>query len=440
MLKRKFYDVLIKWKASHGRECLFVKGARQIGKTFIIDQFGRRNYSSYISLNFIINKDDSRIFGNDLQANAIFAAISAVHPHFRLVPGDTLIFLDEIQSCPRARTALKSLAIDGRADVVASGSLLGLTFLDDEHQRERSQESIPVGYEKHVSMRPLDFEEFLWAKGYDECTIGNLRDSFARCESVPTVVNDRFLSLFREYLAIGGMPEVVSTFIRENNFGMAYEVQAKIVDANLDDIARYAAKTDKPKIRACYLSLPEQLARENRKFKYSAVASGGSARKFSSSIDWLRESALSIQCFNTSETRIPLNVYRIGDTFKMYLTDVGLLTAMMGFRAKKDILDNTLVGFAKGGLYENAIAEQLVSRGYVPYYHQKSPGLGEIDFVIEHESGAVPIEVKAGRNTSSSFDAMLKRNDVAFGYKFITGNVGRVGKKITLPHYMSMFV
>ena len=236
------------------------------------------------------------------------------------------------------------------------------------------------------------------------------------------------------------MPEVVSTFIGANNFGMAYEAQSKIVDANLDDIARYAAKTDKPKIRACYLSLPEQLARENRKFKYSAVASGGSARKFSSSIDWLRESALSIQCFNTTETHVPLNVYRVGDTFKMYLTDVGILTAMMGFRAKKDILDNTLVGFAKGGLYENAIAEQLVSRGYTPYYYQKSPRQGEIDFVIEHESGTVPIEVKAGRNTSSSFDAMLKRDDVAFGYKFITGNVGRVGKKITLPHYMSMFV
>ena len=178
MLRRKFYDTLAKWKASHGRECLFVKGARQIGKTFIIDWFGRENYSSYISLNFIINRDDSRIFGDNLQADAIFAAISAVHPDFRLVPGDTLIFLDEIQSCPRARTALKSLAIDGRADVIASGSLLGLAFLDDEHQKERSQESIPVGYEKHVAMHPLDFEEYLWAKGYDENAIGLLRDSF----------------------------------------------------------------------------------------------------------------------------------------------------------------------------------------------------------------------------------------------------------------------
>ena len=245
MLKRKFYNTLAKWKVAHGRECLFVKGARQIGKTFIIDQFGRENYASYISLNFIINKDDSRIFGDNLQADAIFAAISAIHPDFRLIPGNTLIFIDEIQSCPRARTALKSLAIDGKADVIASGSLLGLAFLDDEHKVERSQESIPVGYEKHVAMYPLDFEEYLWARGYDENAIGFLRESFDRCESVPTVINDKFISLFREYLAIGGMPEVVSTFIGANNFGMAYEVQSKIVDANLDDIARYAAKTDK---------------------------------------------------------------------------------------------------------------------------------------------------------------------------------------------------
>lgn len=325
-------------------------------------------------------------------------------------------------------------------DVIASSSLLGLTFLDDEYQQEQAQESIPVGYEKQVVMHPMDFEEFLWARGYNENVIGILCEAFTSRSAVDTVINDKFLALFREYLAIGGMPEVVSSFVSENNFGLAYEVQSKIIYANLDDIARYAAKTDKPKIRACYLSLPEQLARENKKFKYAAVASGGSARKFAASVDWLREAALSIQCFNTTEPRVPLSVYRRGDTFKMYLTDVGLLTAMMGFRAKQEILDNTLGGFAKGGLYENAIAEQLVSRGYTPYYYQKSAQLGEIDFVIEGERGLIPVEVKAGRNTSTSFDTMLKRADVALGYKFINGNIGLIGKKLTLPHYMSMFI
>ena len=440
MLKRKFYDTLLKWKASHGRECLFVKGARQIGKTFIIDYFGRENYSSYVYLNFIANRGDSRIFGDDLSADALFRGISAAYPDFRLVPSKTLIFLDEIQSCPRARTALKNFALDGRADVIASGSLLGLTFLDDEYKRERAQESVPVGYEKQVTMLPMDFEEYLWARGYGEDMIGFLRECFVRREKVQTSVNEKFQSLFREYLVVGGMPEVVQTFVSKNNFGQVHEVQTKIVNSNLDDIARYAAKADKPKIHDCYLSAPEQLARENRKFKYASVAPGGSSRKFAGAIDWLRESALALQCFNTTDTRIPLSVYRKGESFKLYLSDVGILTSMMGFPVKREVLENTLTGFAKGGLYENAVAQQLVARGYAPYYHQRMPQAGEIDFLIEGESGVVPIEVKAGHTSSLSFDRMLERTDVPFGYKFVTGNVGVVGKKVTLPHYMTMFV
>ena len=172
MLKRKFYDTLLEWKASHGRECLLVKGARQIGKTFIVDYFGKTNYSSYLYLNFVLNKDAAGFFGDNLDADVIFKKITAHYPRFRLIPGDTLVFLDEIQSCPRARTALKSLAIDGRADVIASGSLLGMNFLDDGLDKDRAQESIPVGYENQMVMRPLDFEEYLWALGYDENAIG----------------------------------------------------------------------------------------------------------------------------------------------------------------------------------------------------------------------------------------------------------------------------
>lgn len=440
MLKRKFYDFLMEWKSSHGQECLLVKGARQIGKTFIIDYFGKNNYSSYLYLNFILDKTAAECFGDNLSADEIFKLISIRYPRFRLVPGDTMIFLDEIQSCPRARTALKSLAIDGKSDVVASGSLLGLTFLDDGLDKDRAQESIPVGYENQVIMRPLDFEEYLWALGYEENTIGILRESFQNLTSVSTPINDKFLSLFREYITIGGMPEVVSTFINDNSFSRAHDVQVRIKNSNLDDIARYAAKAEKPKVRACYLSLPSQLARENKKFKYSAVAGGGSARKFGNSIDWLRESALAIQCFNTTTPAMPLSVYHTNDCFKMYVSDVGILTAMIGFEVKKAIVDNTITGFAKGGIYENAIVQQLVSRGYNPCYYQKNSSVGEIDFLIENDKGVVPIEVKAGRTSSESFNRLLEQKDVKFGYKFIRGNVGRVDKKITLPHYMTMFI
>ncbi len=440
MLKRKFYDSLLQWKSSHRKECLLVKGARQIGKTFIIDYFGKNNYSSYLYLNFILDKTAAGCFGDDITAGEIFKQISARYQRFRLVPGDTMIFLDEIQSCPRARTALKSLAIDGRADVIASGSLLGLTYLDDGLDAERAQESIPVGYENQVVMQPMDFEEYLWAIGYDENVIGNLRESFQSLTPVAAPINDRFLSLFREYIAIGGMPEVVDTFIADNSFSRAYEVQTRIKNSNLDDIARYAARHEKPKIRACYLSLPSQLARENKKFKYSTVASGGSSRKFGNSIDWLRESALALQCFNTTTPTAPLSVYHDKDCFKMYVSDVGILTAMIGFDVKRTIVDNTIKGFAKGGIYENAIMQQLVARGYNPCYYQKNSSVGEIDFLIEGKGGVVPIEVKFGRTSSESFDRLLEQSDVAVGYKFIRGNVGRAGKKITLPHYMSMFV
>ena len=440
MLKRKFYNQLVQWKSSHSQECLFVKGARQIGKTFIIDYFGKQNYTSYLYINFILNNEATRIFEGSLEADTIFKTISAYYPNFRLTPGKTLIFLDEIQACPRARTALKSFAIDGKADVVASGSLLGINFLDDGLEKERSQESIPVGYEKHMTMLPMDFEEFLWALGHTENSIGILRESFENLTQVPTSINDKFLQLFREYITIGGMPEVVNAFVQGNSFSLAFEVQEQIKNSNLDDIARYAAKTEKTKIRACYLSMPSQLARENKKFKYSEVERGGSARKFGNSIDWLRESALAFQCFNVTIPELPLNVYRENGCFKMYATDTGILSAMMGFNVKRAIVENTLKGFAKGGLYENAIAQQLISRGYNPHYYQKSSSVGEIDFVIERHGSIIPIEVKAGHTSSTSFDNLLNSKDTEIGYKFIRGNIGRAGKKVTLPHYMSMFI
>lgn len=442
MLRRKFYGKLLEWKASHSRECLLVKGARQIGKTFIIDYFGRQNYASYLYINFLFNPEYRDIFAGSLEASEIFKSISIQFPNFRLIPGETLVFLDEIQSCPRARTALKSLAIDGRADVIASGSLLGINFLDDEERRsaDRRTESIPVGYERQILMHSLDFEEYLWAAGYGDDAIGILREAFDNCSPVPTAGHEKMSRLFREYLVNGGMPEVVSRFFETGSFGEAHETQTKILASNLDDIARYAPNTEKPKIRACYLSLPAQLARENRKFKFSAVEHGGSARKFGNSVDWLRESSLALQCRNLVDTSMPLSVYARPDIYKMYVSDVGILCAMIGFQVKKSIVDNTLKGFAKGGLYETAIMGQLVRLGYQPFYYMPKSNQAEVDFLIERHGAVTPIEVRAGNEASRSFDRLLERDDIETGFKFINGNVGRSGKKITLPHYMAMFI
>lgn len=442
MLKRKIYKVLQDWKASHKQECLLVKGARQIGKTFIIDRFGKENYTSYLYLNFIANPDYIQIFEGSLEAEDIFRTLSLYFPQFRLLPKDTLLFFDEIQTCPRARTALKTLAIDGRADVIASGSLLGITFFDEDaaSAQQRRQESIPVGYERQLMMHSLDFEEYLWTKGYDESLLDSLREAFITRTPLPVAQNEKLHALFREYIVNGGMPDVVNTFIETNNFAEAFDVQTKILNSNLDDIARYAITPEKPKIRSCYLSLPEQLARENTKFKYATVERGGSARKFSSSVDWLKESSLVIQCHNLREATLPLSVYQQQDSFKLYLSDIGILCAMMGFTVKQAILNKTLTGFAKGGLYENAIASLLVRRGYTPYYYMPKSNVGEIDFFIEGECGVIPIEVKASNDTSKTFNRILEREDISFGYKFVDGNLGQFGKKITLPHYMAMFI
>ena len=440
MLKRKFYDTLVNWKNNHGKECLLVKGARQIGKTFIIDKFASENYESYLYINFITNPEHCRIFDGNLEAKELFMRLSYTFVDFKLIPGRTAIFLDEIQNCPNARTALKPLALDGSADVIASGSLLGLTYLDDGLARERESASIPVGYERQVTMYSLDFEEYLWAVGFRPEMISHLKDAFGSLTPVDPVVNEKMLRLFREYIAIGGMPEVVNRFIAENSYSAAYDEQTKIIASNLDDIAKYAPTADKPKIRACYLSIPSQLARENKKFKYATVEHGGTSRKFGSSVDWLRESALCLQCHNVETPELPLNVYHKPDCFKLYAADVGTLSGMMGFEVKKAIIENTLAGFAKGGLYENVIMSLLVRRGFAPAYFMPKSNQSEVDFLIEKDGGVVPIEVKAGNNATASFNAILERPAISCGYKFVDGNVGRVEKKITLPLYMVMFV
>ena len=440
MLKRKFYNTLLEWKKSHRKEGLLVKGARQIGKTFIIDRFARDNYTSYLYINFIDNPKYREIFSDSIEADDLFKKLSIWFPDFKLIPGDTAIFLDEIQNCPRARTAIKPLAIDGRADVICSGSLLGLTFLNDEFKQERQEESIPVGYERQLTMHSLDFEEYLWAIGYRPEVIDNLRDAFVSLTPLDDVINDKMESVFREYIAIGGMPEVVSDFLSENSFSAAFRQQEMIIKSNLDDIAKYAPTTEKPKIRACYLSLPRHLARENTKFKYNDVTPGGSFRKFGNSVDWLCESSLAYRCHNLEQPVMPLNVYHKLDCFKLYSSDIGTLTGMMGFDSKKAIIENTLEKFAKCGIYENAIMCQLVRNGFSPAYFMPKANVSEIDFFIEKDGATIPIEVKAKRGSSTSFDTQLKRQEVPYGYKFTAGNLGKVGKKITLPHYMAMFI
>lgn len=432
MLKRKFYNKLLDWKKNKDKSCLLVKGARQIGKTYIIDYFGRQNYQNYIYINFIESPKVSDIFEGELSANEIYKRMTLVFPEIKFIEKDTLIFLDEIQQCPNARTALKFLAIDNRYDVIASGSLLGISY--------REVTSIPVGYEIQMEMHSLDFEEYLWAIGYEEDAILILKEYFDKLEKIPDVVHKEMIKNLREYISIGGMPAVVKKYIENRHFGEVQIEQQKILDSYFDDISKYASNTEKPKVKNCYLSVPKQLAKENKKFQFSVVEKKSTARKYENSIEWLRDANLVRLCYNVNTPEFPLNAYEKEDQYKMYISDIGLLVAMYGFEMKKAIIDDDLTGNAKGGIYENLIADILTKRGYKLNYYRTENGSIEVEFLISKEVKVIPIEVKANQGSTISLNEMLKRKDIPFGYKLISGNIGVNDKKIVLPLYMAMFL
>ena len=437
--RRKFYDRLLRWKVEKHQECLLVKGARQIGKTFIIEKFGHEQYESFLEFNFVLDPEACSIFDGSLKAEDLYRKISAYDATRRLLPGRTLIFLDEIQECPNARTALKSFALDGRYDVVASGSLLGIKHKNKKSRTKSEPKSIPVGYERQVVMHSMDFEEFLWARGVTEDAITALKEFHDAMEPVPDAVNRRYTDLVREYMIVGGMPAVVKAYVEAGDFGPVQDEQNKILASYIDDIHKYADSTDIPKIEACYRAIPRILAKDNRKFKYAEVEKGGSERKYGASVDWLCDAALASKAVNVTVAELPLNAHVLDDRFKLYLSDIGLLSAMYGAETKRLLYSGKLVGNAKGGLYENLVAGIIERVGLPLFYFKTEDGSREVEFLVERDGGVVPVEVKSSNGATVSLNELLDKPGVPQGYKFVDGNVGVVGKKRTMPHYMAMF-
>ena len=397
-----------------------------------MDYFAKENYQSYIKINFIETPKLKEIFNGELTSSEILKRISLSLADIKFIKGSTLIFLDEIQECKEARTALKFLANNDDFDVIASGSLLGISY--------KEVSSIPVGYETHLMMYPLDFEEFLWGVGYDKQAILNLKSFFDNKEIIPKVIHENMLKLIREYIAVGGMPAVVNTYLASKNFSEVHNEQQKILDSYFDDISKYASTTEKPKVKNCYLAIPKELAKENKKFKFSTVEKKATARKYKNSIEWLRGSNLVNLCYNVSTPSFPLNAYEKLDMYKIYLNDIGLLIAMYGFEMKKAIVDDTLEGPIKGGIYENLLSCMLIQLGYKLYYFRNDNGSTEIEFLISKETKIIPIEVKAKKGRTLSLDKILSLNEIPYGYKFSANNIGIIDKKITMPVYMAMFL
>ena len=431
MLQRKMLQTLVDWKNSKKNECLLVKGARQIGKTFIIDKFGKENYKTYIYINFFENPDLKTIFDGSLEADEIYKKMSLLFLNVEFVPGETLIFIDEIQECPNARTALKFLAQDNKYDVITSGSLLGINY--------KEVPSIPVGYESQIEMHSLDFEEFLWAVGFNEQVISYVKEYFDHLEKIPESMNARMMKYLREYIVIGGMPAVINRYLETNNFGEVQKEQDKIISSFLEDISKYASMTEKPKTRNCFLSIPRQLAKEYKKFQFSVVEKNATARKYTNSLEWLRDANLLRFCFNVSTPSFPLAAYEREDQYKIYMNDIGLLTAMYGFEIKKEIIDNTLKGPVKGGVYENLIADIFIKKNIRLNYYKSDNSSQEIEFLLNSAGSVTPVEVKSGNGPSLSLNNLLLNPDIKTGYKLVSGNIGQVEKKITLPLYMAMF-
>lgn len=431
MLNRKAIRTLSNWRKNKKDECLLVMGARQVGKTYIIDKFGRENYQKYIYINFLEKPELKAIFEESLEACEIYKKITLFFPNTEFIPGNTLIFIDEIQECPNARTALKFLALDNKYDVIASGSLLGISY--------KEVPSIPVGYEKKLEMHSLDFEEFLWAVGHNEQTIDYIKEYFYNLEKIPVSMHDRMMKLLREYIVIGGMPAVINRFLETNNFNDVQKEQDKILDSYLDDISKYASMTEKPKAKNCFLSIPKQLAKEYKKFQFSVVEKSATARKYANSLEWLRDANLARFCYNVSTPAFPLKAYERDDQFKIYLNDIGLLVSMYGFEIKKEIIDNTLKGPAKGGIYENLVADILLKKEIRLNYYKSDNSSQEIEFLLTKDGTVVPVEVKSGKGTSISLNNLLSNPEINIGYKLTSGNIGQADKKITLPLYMAMF-
>ena len=436
MLKRKITDTLSAWKASPSRKPIILKGCRQCGKTFAAQHFAHANYQSVVYINFFENPGAKDIFAGSLNVDQITLMASAyLGSSARFIPNETVLILDEIQECLQARTALKFFCLDGRYDVIATGSLLGVAGYGEQPA------SIPVGYETVIDMHPLDFEEFCWANGLPETAIDLLRNCLNIETPIPAAIHSRMRSLLLEYAVVGGMPDAVQTFVDSRDMSSVLRIQRDIVRAYEDDMVKYAPTADKPLIKQCFQSIPRQLAKENKKFQYSLIKKGSTAARFAGSLQWVEDAGITVRCRNLSITELPLDGNAIEDQFKVYMADTGLFVSMLEDGTQFDILNGNLFGY-KGAIFENLIADIFSKMNRRLYYFRKDSGL-ELDFVIRYKGQCTPVEVKANDGNAKSVKTVLKHPEkyhVESAIKLADLNLGRKDGILTLPLYMAFLL
>lgn len=431
MLKRKAYGKLLAWKNSSSRRAMLVTGARQIGKTYLVRRFAEDNYESFIELNLLLDGDAKSIFSRARTAEDILARLSLVAGK-RVTPGKTLVFLDEIQEAPEALTAIKGLIDKSEVDFVLSGSLLGVEL--------RNIRSNPAGYVTTLKMHPLDFEEFCWANGVDEPLYDGLRDCLRSETPVDAVVNESMHDLFRKYLVVGGMPDAVQTFVSQGDLAAVRDVQEAVKEWYRADISKYCPEAERLKVREAFDLVPAELNNPNKRFVLKNLNENARFRTYEDAFLWLNHASVALAAYNVSEPTSPLLASKERNLFKLFYSDVGLLSSSYSRKASLDILDGSNE-VNHGSTYENAVAQELVAHGFDLYYYN-SKKYGEVDFVAEDRDGRVALlEVKSGksykRHRAISNVLGVENYRIAGAYVLGGGNIERQEKVLYLPIYMA---
>lgn len=435
LLKRKIDKYLTDWKNKPDRKPLIIKGARQIGKTRSVEWFAGQNYASVIEINFIEQKKYREIFNDGFEVDAILKNISLLNPELKFIPGDTIFFFDELQACPNCATSLKFFKLDGRFDVICSGSLMGISYNEIE--------SNSVGYKEDYEMHSMDFEEFLWAKGYNDEFTADLLSHMLDVRPLSELQMDTLMSLFRDYVIIGGMPEVVSTYVRNKNFSGTLDIQRQLLKDYEEDITKYVEGLDKAKVKAVYNHISTFLAKENKRFQITKIARNARNRDYMGCVEWLADAGVVNVCYCLNQPELPLKGNYDPKMYKIYFKDTGLLIASLDEEAQEDLRANRNLGTYRGAIYENIVGDMLVKQGYrLFYYHSDRPAL-EMDFFIRDADSLIPVEVKANDGATASLNRLLnddKYNDVKYGIKLGYRNIGFNGKFYTFPYFLTFLL
>lgn len=442
MFKRKIDKVLQEWKADNNHKPLVIKGVRQCGKTSSVKAFAYKEYKNIIYIDFHEHREYKTFFAGALDVDTIMMNISVGIKGITFEAGNTCIILDEIQNCPSARAALKFFKLDGRYDVICTGSLLGVNgYKTREEQREEEEASIPVGFEHIVNMYPMDFEEWLWANGIEQQHIEYLQKCMNEAVPVTEAIHNRMRQLMLHYIVVGGMPEAVSAYFDTNNMNKVIEVQREILETYKTDMVKYAQPYDKVRIRECFESIPAQLARENKKFSYALIKKGSRASQYDNCLQWIEDAGIIRRCYNMHITELPLEGNAIKESFKVYVADTGLFIAMLEDGTQWSVLQGYLHSY-KGAIYENVLADILGKMGRKLYYYHKESGI-ELDFILRYRGECTPLECKARTGNAKSLKTVFKHPEkyhVAHALKVGDYNVGRTEQLLTLPFYMAFLL